>query len=247
MRDKKPTQKVSVKLWRNLIYRLDQKVEAACLRRDSWLSKIIAVEVARLDKDVSVPNSDQASKFISEQLDGLDRKLVTLTLDAAVAERLNEVCAVKSIVRDAFLNRLIFWLVASEKVVDRFLGIGWDSEVRRARLDAGFFGPDTLYPLDVSHIEALVDPLCATHQHFELQRFGNLVASREEGLDQNKPSCANTEGAETLPNFYMSTFNASILKDINLWGLNTYLADYNVPGTREQKEFDGEWELLPLP
>jgi len=231
----------------DLIFKLDQKVEAACLRRDSWLSKIIAIEVERLNKDVCVANSEEASRFISGQLDVLDRKLVTLTLDSAVAERLNEVCAAKRIVRDAFICRLIFWLVASGKVVDRILGVGWDDEVRRARLNANLVDPDTLYPLDVSLIEALIDPLGATHDYFQLQRDGKLSISRAEPFDRNPTGSENSEGTGSLPNFYMSTFNASILKDINLWGLNTYLADYNVPGTLAQKELDGEWELLSLP
>ena len=244
MKHAKETQKVSVKIWRDLIPKLDKKIEAACLRRDAYLSKVIGAEVQQLDLDVSVPNSEQAFAFISKRLDRLDRKLVSFTLDAAVAERLNKVCADKRIVRDAFFNRLIFWLVASSNVVDRILGVSWESELEAAELNI-LFQRHTRYPMDDSVIDLLVDPLWPIHQYCHLLRHGNLLEDRDadvpdDAADENEPP--NLLSTDSL---YTWVLNDSMVKNIDLWGLNTYLPDYEVPGTSAKKELDGEWEVLP--
>jgi len=232
-------QKVSVKIWRDLIPKLDKKIEAACLRRDAYLSKVIGAEVQRLDSDVSVPNSEQAFAFISKRLDRLDRKLVSFTLDSTVAERLNKVCADKRIVRDAFFNRLIFWLVASPNVVDRILGANWESNLREAELAIGFqWGAP--YPLDDSVIGSLVDPLWPVHEHFKLLRDGTLAASIDAGLE------VDALAQSSSPSFYTCMLNDKCIKNVDLTGLNTYLFDIDVPGTAVQREFDGDWEVLPV-
>lgn len=231
-------QKVSVKIWRDLIPKLDKKIEAACLRRDAYLSKVIGTEVQRLESDVCVPNSDQAFAFISKRLDRLDRKLVSFTLDAIVAEHLNKVCADKRIVRDAFFNRLIFWLVASPNVVDRILGDNWESNLREAELAIGVHR-GVSYPLDDSVIDSLVDPLWPVHQHFKLLRDGTLATSIDAGQE------VDALAQSSSPNFYTCMLNDKYIKNVDLTGLNTYLFDIDVPGTAAQREFDGDWEVLP--
>ena len=241
MKREAEAQKVSVRIWRDLIPKLDKKIEAACLRRDAYLSKVIGAEVQRLDSGVSVPNSEQAFAFISKRLDRLDRKLVSFTLDATVAEHLNKVCADKRIVRDAFFNRLIFFLVAPSNVVDRILGVGWDSELREAELAIGIHR-GAIYPFDDSVIDALVDPLWPIHQHFQLQRDGTLSANNEAGavVEGASPSAVSRNS------FYTCMLNDRYIKNVDLSGLNTYLPDIDVPGTSAQREFDGDWEVSPL-
>lgn len=216
------TRKVPAKIWRDCLRKFDGRVESMCLRRDAYLSKVIGFEVERLDEDISVPNSKQASKFIFEQLDRLDRKSIGFTLDAAVLDRLNEVCASKGIVRDAFFNRLIFWLAASPTVIGRILGDDWDSEVWKMHKDDIGVYKAGLYPLDESSLATFVDPLWAVHEHYKLQR--DLALSTQS--------------------FYTDVLNDNMFKNTNLWGLNTYLNDKDVPGTPLQKEIDGELEPL---
>jgi hypothetical protein len=245
MKREAEAQKVSVRIWRDLIPKLDKKIEAACLRRDAYLSKVIGAEVQRLDSDVSVPNSEQAFAFISKRLDRLDRKLVSFTLDATVAEHLNKVCADKRIVRDAFFNRLIFLLVAPSNVVDRILGVGWDGELREAELAIGIHR-GAIYPFDDSVIDALVDPLWPIHQHFKLQRDGTLSANIETGLEDDAVAKGASPSAVSRNRFYTCVLNDKYIKNVDLSGLNTYLADIDVPGTSAQREFDGDWEVSPL-
>ena len=98
--------KISVKLWRPIIEKFDLKIEAACLRRDSYLNKVLEVELDWLDHEVSVPNSQASYEYVFSCLDQLDRKLVSLALSPQLTERLNEICSRKRIVRDAFFNRI---------------------------------------------------------------------------------------------------------------------------------------------
>lgn len=241
----KEAQKVSVKIWRDLIPKLDKKIEAACLRRDAYISKVIGAEVQRLNSDVSVPNSEEAFAFISQRLDRLDRKLVSFTLDATVAEQLNKVCADKRIVRDAFFNRLIFWLVASPNVVDRILSVGRHTELAAAELDI-FRQRDTRYPMDNSVIGLLVDPLGAVHQYCQLLRHGELLVDGDASVSEGGAGEDGSSNLSSTISFYTWVLNDRMIKNIDLWGLNTYLPDYEVPGTSAQKELDGDWEVLPL-
>jgi hypothetical protein len=108
-----------VKIWRPILNKLDAKMDAACLRRDAYLAKLLAHELPRLDAEVSLPNSPAAHDFTFERLDALDRKLVSIALDPDLAGQLNAICdAQERIVRDAFFNRLFLLLTARPKAVD---------------------------------------------------------------------------------------------------------------------------------
>ena len=72
--------KISVKIWRPIIEKLDAKLDAACLRRDAYLAKLLATELDHLDAEVSLPNSPAAHDFTLERLDAFDRKLVSIAL-----------------------------------------------------------------------------------------------------------------------------------------------------------------------
>jgi hypothetical protein len=113
--------KISVKIWRPIIDALEKKIEAACLRRDAYLNKILEIELRLLDKEVSIPNSQESYDYVFKQLDALDRKLVSLALPPELTQQLNEICRRKRIVRDAFFNRLFLLLAASPKIIDVLL------------------------------------------------------------------------------------------------------------------------------
>ncbi len=113
--------KTSVKIWRPIIEKLDAKMEAACLRRDAYLNKLLEIELDRLDREVSIPNSTEAQSLIAARLDHLDRKAVSLSIRCDLLDKLNDICGRKRIVRDAFFNRVFLLLAASSKVIDRLM------------------------------------------------------------------------------------------------------------------------------
>ncbi len=119
-----------MKLWRPLIEKFDEKMDEACLRRDAYLGKLLQSEIERLDREVPIPNSKASYDYVFKKLDQFDRKLVSLALPAELSRRINEVCAEKRIVRDAFFNRLFLLLSVSPKVIDRLFFRFRDSEWR---------------------------------------------------------------------------------------------------------------------
>jgi hypothetical protein len=108
--------KVSTKIWRPILEKLEKKMDASCLRRDAYLSRVLAVELSYLDSEVALPNSTEAKEFIAERLDGLsDRKLVSLSLRPEIVERLNDLCERKRIVRDAPALCRFQWELTSQQ------------------------------------------------------------------------------------------------------------------------------------
>src|ERR1700681_3624998 len=102
-------QKISVKIWRPLIAKLNDKIKTACLRRDPYLASVLAHELPLLDREISIANSSAAEVFVADHLNQLDWKLVSLALPPELTAQLNEICDSKRIVRDAFFNRVFFF------------------------------------------------------------------------------------------------------------------------------------------
>ena len=46
------TPKISVKIWRPIIEKFDEKIGIACIRRDAYLNKVLEVELDKLDDEV---------------------------------------------------------------------------------------------------------------------------------------------------------------------------------------------------
>jgi hypothetical protein len=160
--------KVSTKIWRPILEKLEEKMDASCLRRDAYLNRVLAVELDYLDTEVALPNSTEAKKFIAERLDHLaDRKLVSLSLRPDLVERLNDLCERKQIVRDAFFNRLFLLLAAAPKTLDRLLFNGesdWRTEVWSEFKNEGPAFQNTFYPL-----EQEIDPFWALRTGLDIR------------------------------------------------------------------------------
>ncbi len=109
-------------VWRDF----DKRVEDALLRRDAFLDQMIAVEVGFLDSELSAlrPQSPRSRKHVSDSLHRLggigfpSLKQVSIVLRTETSERLNSVCNQHGVHRDAFLNRLVLFLRASDKLLD---------------------------------------------------------------------------------------------------------------------------------
>ena len=87
----KTVPKISVKIWRPILDKLDAKIESACLRRDAYLAKVLEVELDWLDQEVSIPNSQASYDYVLERLDRLAaqtnrsrNELINLLLDSAM-------------------------------------------------------------------------------------------------------------------------------------------------------------------
>lgn len=230
MKNEKNTTKIGTKIWRPILEKFDKKIEAACLRRDAYLSRVLQIELDCLDNEVPIPNSPVASKFIADRLAVLDCKPVGLTLPMELITRLNAICAVKRISRDAFFNRLLLLLASSPKAIDHLLFqyVGdWDW---KAAVKEKFDVPDELYPLS----RVSIDPLWAIREGLNLMNEENAIELSEYQEPETGKLIKVVRDVPTgyLPplSVYTTTFNDAQIKGSDLYGLNCYIADQHIPG-----------------
>lgn len=231
----KTTPKISVKIWKPILEKLDKKLDAACLRRDAYLGKLLESEIDYLDQEISIPNSQASYDYVSGQLDQLDRKLVSLALPPSLTARLNEICARKRIVRDAFFNRLFLILAASPATIDRlfFSGIGkeWRTDVWMEWKHDGPFFQNGFYPL-----EASIDPFWAIRAGLD------KYAEESDLVQQVDPTNGKLvrvkrefEALSPADSLYSTAFPMKV-ESQNLVGMSCFMPDWKIPGHDAQKQ-----------
>lgn len=233
----KTVPKISVKIWRPLIDKFDEKMESACLRRDAYLVKLLRSEIEWLDQEVSIPNSEASYNYVFEKLDEFDRKLVSLAIPSNLSARINEVCAEKRIVRDAFFNRLFLLLAASPKVIDKlYFGTyadEWRSEVWSECKHDGPFFQNGFYPL-----EPIIDPFWAIREGLTI--FGDIEGAENYTIPETGREITvqrNLTG-EVAPvdSVYTTIFDKKI-KDHELIGMSCFVPDWRIPGQPAETKY----------
>lgn len=226
--------KISVKIWRPIIDKLDAKLDAACLRRDAYLAKLLVAELDHLDAEVSLPNSPAAHEFTLDRLDSLDRKLVSIALAPDLAGRLAAICTRKRIVRDAFFNRLFLLLAASPKTIDSLFFPDepkWRTAVWGEFKHDGPFFESGFYPL-----EAPVDPFWAIRAGLELFNEGAGAEDYEVAGTGAPIRVLRGLGGEPepLPGLHNVLFDKKA-GEHDLLGVNCYVPDWRVPGHEAER------------
>lgn len=239
--------KISVKIWRPIIEKLDTKIDQACLRRDAYLRRVLEVELDYLDAEVSIPNSQASYDYVVENLDRFDRKLVSLALPPELTARLNDICARKRIVRDAFFNRLYLLLASPPKLLDRlFFPLSdewqWRTEVWDEYHRDGPFFQNVFYPLEPD-----IDP-------FWPLRLGIGLASVDEKLeDYVEPETGTsiqvfrmlTDEVQPASSLYTKIFREKVGKEkMDLVGMSCYVPDWEIPGHQAQAEHRDKFDAL---
>lgn len=230
----KTTPKISVKIWRPIIDKLDDKLDAACLRRDAYLARLLATELDYLDAEVSLPNSKAAHDFTFERLDALDRKLVSIALSPTLSDKLHEICTRKRIVRDAFFNRLFLLLAAAPKTIDTLFFPDepkWRTQVWSEFKHDGPFFENGFYPL-----EAPVDPFWAIRAGLELFNAGAGAEDYQvPGTSEIVKVARSIEGdPEPLPALHTIFFEQKV-GEHDLLGLNCFVPDWRIPGHEAER------------
>jgi hypothetical protein len=223
--------KISVKIWPPIIKRLADKVDAACLRRDAYLSRVLAIELDRLDDEVSIPNSEASFKYVFACLEQLHGKPVSLALPSDLTRRLSEICDRKRIVRDAFFNRIFLLLAASAKDIDVLFFSdspdNWRTEIWSENRNDGPFFQNGFYPL-----EPVIDPFWAIRSGIE------MYSENTELEDYVEPSSGKiiriqrdrTVGISPAESLYTIVLDRKGRRG-NLLGMNCYMPDWRIPGT----------------
>jgi len=223
------SKKISTKIWRPVINKLEKIMEATCLRRDAYISKVMEIELDRLDEEVDIQNTTEAQTFVASSLEHLDRKLVSITLGGELNERLSDICTRKRIVRDAFFNRLLLLLSASPKTIDYLLFAVHDNWKKAVKSDSACFR-STFYPLPQSGI----DPFCFIREGLaEVYKDApepNAIILSEPIIPSHRPY--------SLYNFPIINKN---INGVNLAGLSCFVREWDVPGTSSRKSLEDIW------
>lgn len=194
--------KIAVKVWQPVIDKLEKKLELGCLRRDAYIGKVLAIELTRLDEEIAQPNSEAARDFVATKLNLLNRKTVTFSLRADLIDKLDEICTKKLIIRDAFFNRILLILTATPSQIDRLLAL--DSDWQNIVWKEHNCEWDS-FPNIFYPLEPYLDPFWVIREGIRLT-----------GSDQS---------------FYRVVLTDRHFKDRDLFGLNCYLNDKDVPET----------------
>lgn len=236
--------KISVKIWRPILDKLDKKIEQACLRRDAYLSKVLEVELGQLDEEVSIANSQASYNYVFSRLEALDRKPVSLALPPELTARLNEICGRKRIVRDAFFNRLFLLLTASPKVIDQLFFNGaddWRSEVWSEHQHDGPFFQNVFYPLepDIDPLWPIRCGLAMSQDEDELEDYleptsGKVIRVRRSVL---------AETVEPVEGIYTKIFHQKA-SGHDLLGLSCYVPDWSIPGHAAQQKLQASLDEI---
>ena len=234
----KTVPKISARIWRPVINAFDRKIEAACLRRDAYLNKVLEVELDWLDEEVSIPNSRASYNYVLGQLDQLDRKLVSLALSPELTTRLNEICNRKRIVRDAFFNRLFLLLGASPGTIDTLffgaLGSEWRTGVWSENKHDGPFFQNGLYPL-----EPAIDPFWGIRSGLDMYTENEGLEVYTESTTDKKIWVKRDARGEVMPleSVYTIVFEQQVRNsDNSLRGLNCYMPDWRISNQDAEKE-----------
>lgn len=87
-------------------------LDAGCYQKKSLLTKLLQVEIERLDKALAASNPPKVTQYVRDIQNQGDLKAYwvkhQVLLPSVLVERIQEVCKSKGVLRDAWVNRVIF-------------------------------------------------------------------------------------------------------------------------------------------
>lgn len=240
--------KITLKIWKPLVEKLDARMNEACLRRDQYLAKLLDSEVQHLDAEVALPNSLAAFDYLSDQLDKLERKPMSIALPTLLVDRINDVCRRKQIVRDAFFNRLFLLLAATPKALDTILFPlfegDWKVEVWRKYRDDSATIEQGVLPL-----ASVTDPFWAIREAFAIEHESGDMRDWLDPASGMQIKMMHMPPDHFMPpeNVYSKYLKTKIGSN-DLVGMNCYLPDWLIPehpaSRRRSNELDALFEEL---
>lgn len=222
--------KILVSVWEPLIGLLNKKVKTACLKRDEYLDRVLRHEAKILKNEVNDRNSDDAKAHIAKHLGMLRRKPVNLNLSVETVQAITEACEHVNVPRDAFINRVILFLVVGKPFFMRLLdGIDWEWAERKVVEDYyNYFTPILDSALPAIQDIVMSDPFQFYRACIEITNDdgGDVAMLHDAFIDRD--FMKGTKGAES-----------SI-------GFNCRLLDNQIEGHPTQEELASDIEMLLL-
>ena len=112
------TTKITVKVWVPLLTSFSKRVCECFLKRDALLNKVIAGELEHLRTDLEGNRlSAIAKRYVSNEFNRLETKTINVVVDKSTSQELKKIAEENNLVRDAFINRLMLFLVAPDDLL----------------------------------------------------------------------------------------------------------------------------------
>lgn len=110
--------KITVKVTPWNLKLLNTQLSDCCIKRDAFIENLIEIETPKLALEMADKRQSTAAKrYISGELKRKGPKVVNMKISQSTAQQLNEVVSQCNMVRDAFINRLIFLLTAPTEIL----------------------------------------------------------------------------------------------------------------------------------
>jgi hypothetical protein len=117
------TTKITLKVYEPFLAEFEKQIRAAFIKRDAFLNHMIKTETRNLSAELGDNVlSKKARLCISRELQRLGTKTINVVVDKSTAADLNETVKKHNLVRDAFLNRLIMFLLSRDHLLE-YLGL----------------------------------------------------------------------------------------------------------------------------
>ncbi|MBE0472503.1 MAG: hypothetical protein IBX55_23720 [Methyloprofundus sp.] len=119
-KDSVKTKKVSFRVVKTLHDEFSKKLIHLSLKRDSFLNQVLKNEITRMGQELQGTRlSDSFKRVTSSKLAANELVLVNVVLQEQVADQLNILVKHHNLVRDAFINRIIFFLLCKDGFMRR--------------------------------------------------------------------------------------------------------------------------------
>lgn len=119
--------KVTLKVFTPLLHEFEAKLDALHVKRDAFVNHLIDCELPHLENDLHDKRlAVSIRRYIARSLKRLGCSQINVQVDSATAERLDEIAIETNLVRDSFINRLLYFSVGSDALLQYF-GVPLDS------------------------------------------------------------------------------------------------------------------------
>lgn len=196
--------KITLKVEERILRSFNEMLEQCHMKRDGFLHHAIKTEIPFLEEDLKgLCLSHDARQYISAQLRKMKLVTINVVVDKDTANKLRHVMKAHNIIRDAFINRLILFLICPESLQEE-LEL---QRVLRNEMERETPSGRTIYELpsvSISPLEAIKDTV-SDPLHYIREFFS----------------------AQERDPIYRTMIHQ------NLIGFSCYLPDEDIPGTAE--------------
>ncbi|MFC0253487.1 hypothetical protein [Massilia consociata] len=113
--------KVTLKVFTPLLHEFESQLDTLHMKRDSFLNHLIDRELPYLERELDGRRlSVSAKRFIARSLKQFGTSQINVQLNSYTAERLDNISQSFNLVRDSFINRLLYFCLGSNTLLKYF-------------------------------------------------------------------------------------------------------------------------------